>query len=82
MSDWIETPQDLRLELRTPDFMSGVDLVRRIAEVAEAQNHHPDLELGWGYLRIRLSTHDSGGVTERDRRLAEALSPILETLRA
>ena len=47
-------------------FMPGVDLVNRIAAIAEAEDHHPDLELGWGRLTVRLWTHAAGGLTEND----------------
>jgi 4a-hydroxytetrahydrobiopterin dehydratase len=43
-------------------------------------NHHPDLAFGWGYVRITLTTHDAGGVTEKDHALAarfdEAIKPF------
>jgi 4a-hydroxytetrahydrobiopterin dehydratase len=49
------------------DFMSAVDLIKRVAEVAEAANHHPNIHLtGYRRLRIELSTHEAGGLTEKD----------------
>jgi len=51
-------------------FMPGVDLVNRIAAIAEEQAHHPDLQLGWGYLTVQLWTHAAGGLTENDFILA------------
>lgn len=47
-------------------FMPGVDLVNRIAAIAEAEGHHPDLELAWGHLMVTLWTHAAGGLTEND----------------
>jgi len=47
-------------------FMPGVDMVNRIAALAEAEGHHPDLQLTYGSLTVELSTHVAGGVTEND----------------
>lgn len=47
-------------------FMPGVKLVDRIAEVAEAEGHHPDLLLTWGSLTVTLTTHSIAGLSEND----------------
>src|SRR5437899_10813437 len=47
-------------------FMPGVDLVNRIAAIAEEEGHHPDLQLGWRYLTVQLWTHAAGGLTDND----------------
>ena len=62
-------------------FMPGVELINRIAPIAEAEGHHPDLLLAYGSLSIGLWTHASGGLTENDfilaARLDEAISQSL-----
>jgi 4a-hydroxytetrahydrobiopterin dehydratase len=58
------------------DFVSAVAFVDRLTPVAEAQNHHPDLVVAWGRVTVQLWSHDSGGVTERDVRLATALDAL------
>ncbi len=40
--------------------------MNKVGEVAEAEQHHPDIELGWGYVKIKLQTHDVGGLHEND----------------
>ena len=55
---------------RFPDFAGAFELVRAIAALAEAADHHPDLGLGWGYVTVRLRTHDIGGLGDRDFALA------------
>jgi 4a-hydroxytetrahydrobiopterin dehydratase len=60
-----------------PDFASGLGLVVRVGCLAEKRDHHPDIELGWGRVRIAWSTHDAGGVTELDLSSAEATDAIL-----
>ncbi len=55
---------------RFKGFTPGVELVNRIASIAEDEGHHPDLCLGWGYLTVQLWTHAAGGLTENDFILA------------
>lgn len=75
--DWIERDQALHLEIKTKDFASALVLVNAVGKLAEEANHHPDLEFGWGYLRITLTSHDKGSVTDRDRKLAVAIYKLL-----
>jgi len=63
--------------VETGDFAGSMDLLRRVARVAERMSHHPDVELGYGYLRLRLTTHEEGGLTERDFRLAEEVEKVI-----
>jgi 4a-hydroxytetrahydrobiopterin dehydratase len=58
---------------RFADFVHAVDFVEQLAEVAEAQRHHPDIDIRYNKVTLRLSSHDAGGLTERDVKLAEAL---------
>jgi 4a-hydroxytetrahydrobiopterin dehydratase len=55
---------------RFKGFMPGVELVNRIAPIAEAEGHHPDLHLSYGSLTVELTTHAAGGVTDNDLILA------------
>jgi 4a-hydroxytetrahydrobiopterin dehydratase len=77
---WIEKDKALHREIRTPDFLTAFHLVEALVGPAEALNHHPDVAFGWGYVRITLTTHDAGGVTDRDhdlaRRIDEAVKPF------
>jgi 4a-hydroxytetrahydrobiopterin dehydratase len=49
-----------------PDFAAALDLVNRIGRVAEEQDHHPDLALGWGRVEVKIWTHKIDGLTESD----------------
>jgi 4a-hydroxytetrahydrobiopterin dehydratase len=60
--------------------MPGVRLVDRIAEVAEAEGHHPDLLLSWGLLTASLVTHAVGGLTENDFVLAAKIERLARDL--
>jgi 4a-hydroxytetrahydrobiopterin dehydratase len=59
---------------RTGSFDTGVDLVVRIGALADAANHHPDVDLRYPSVTVRLSTHEVGGLTERDVALAREIS--------
>ena len=62
----VEDGRSLRRELRFPDFYRTMGLVNALAHVANAEDHHPDLELGYNYCNVRFTTHDAGGLTEKD----------------
>ena len=77
---WIEKDKALHREIETPDFLTAYRMVGALVAPAQAMNHHPDIAFGWGYVRLTLTTHDSGGITDRDRELAalidEAIRPF------
>lgn len=58
-------------------YRAGLRMVQRIGDLAEGANHHPDLTLVWGKLRIELTTHDAGGITARDFHLAAVIEDVL-----
>ena len=82
LADWRPMFDELHARFRTADFVSALDLVNRIGAAAEDANHHPDLGLHWGRVDVRLSSHDVGGLTQRDVRLARAISAIAAELGA
>ena len=64
--------------LQVENFAAALALVNRIGEVAEALDHHPDILLhGWNKLRLSVTTHDTGGLTERDFELAARVEELL-----
>jgi 4a-hydroxytetrahydrobiopterin dehydratase len=60
----------LRRTYEAPAFLAGIDFVSRVAQVAEAHDHHPDIDIRWRKVTLALSTHDAGGLTFRDPKLA------------
>lgn len=74
LSDWRQVLGGIRARFRTGDFATGLALVQRIGEAAEAANHHPDVRLSYGEVIIDLSSHDVGGITSRDIDLARQIS--------
>src|SRR3990170_8271701 len=59
-------------------FGAAFGLATRIALLAEAQGHHPDLEIGWGRLVVALTSHDVGGLSERDFAMATKVDRLVE----
>ena len=60
------------------EFMQGIDFVDAVAEIAEDAEHHPDIDIRWCTITVRLTTHDAGNtVTDKDRELAAAISSLI-----
>lgn len=74
---WKVSPEGkLTREYRFRGFMPGVELIDRIADVAEAEGHHPDLHLAWGSLTVEAITHAIQGLSENDFILAAKIERI------
>ncbi len=76
LDGWAYLVDGLQTRIRTADFATGLSLVNAIGAAAEEMNHHPDLDLRYTHLDVRLSSHDAVGVTGRDVRLARRISAI------
>ena len=81
LPDWQLTEGRLTRTVATRDFRSALELVTRIADPADEQNHHPDVAIHWNTVTLTLWTHESGGVTKRDFRLVDAIERILSSTR-
>lgn len=60
----------LEREFELPSFAEAIAFVQRVAEVADAENHHPDIAISYKKVTLRWTTHSAGGITDRDRDLA------------
>lgn len=58
------------------DFLAAIRFVNAVAEVAEAADHHPDIDIRYNKVTLALTTHDSGGLTEKDFALAAQADTI------
>ena len=70
---WERRWNEIRRTWSFVDFAGSVAFVNRVAEIAEAANHHPDIDIRYSKVTLVLSTHDAGGLTARDFALAEAI---------
>ncbi len=73
-SGWTREGSAIVREWKLADFAAALAFVNRVAALAEAANHHPDILLhGWNRVRLELSTHSQGGLTEADFALARQI---------
>ncbi len=82
LSDWRVLLGVLHARFATGGFNAGVTLVQAIGAAADEMNHHPDVDLTYPTVDVRLSSHDVGGVTRRDVVLARAISEMAAKLGA
>lgn len=74
--DWVWRGNLLERELSFADFVQAIAFVNKVAEVAESLGHHPDLEIHYNRVLLKLSTHSEGTVTSRDLELATRIDAI------
>lgn len=70
---WERQGEAIRRTYRFADFKAAMAFANRVAELAEAQDHHPDMLVQYGSVTLTLSSHDAGGLTARDFRLAQTI---------
>lgn len=67
LSGWnVERDHHLAKTYKFPDFVKALEFVNRVGKLAEQQNHHPDIYLAWGKVRLEIWTHKIDGLTESD----------------
>ncbi|MEO3792893.1 4a-hydroxytetrahydrobiopterin dehydratase [Nonomuraea sp. B10E15] len=76
LDGWVLLLGGLHTRIRTGNFATGLSVVDAIGAAAEEMDHHPDLDLRYTHVDVRLTSHDERGVTERDVRLARTISRI------
>jgi 4a-hydroxytetrahydrobiopterin dehydratase len=77
VTDWQEQDNALVREFELPSFPAAIDFVDRLAELAESQDHHPDIDIRYRRVTVRWTTHSEGGITEKDREMAERTSALV-----
>lgn len=70
---WTRAGHAITRTYRFADFRAALAFVNRVGDLAERQNHHPDVAIRYNEVTLTLWSHDAGGVTERDFRLARAI---------
>lgn len=67
-------------QVELASFPQAIQVVNRVAEIAENDNHHPDIDIRWRTLTFRCSTHSAGGLTALDVTLAEEIDGVIEAI--
>lgn len=70
LPDWKVEGNTLVKKFAFPSYLEGIAFVNRLASAAERANHHPDLEVNWRKVTVKLTTHSAGGITPLDIALA------------
>jgi 4a-hydroxytetrahydrobiopterin dehydratase len=77
LDGWTGDEHEITRTAKLPSFPTAIQVVDRVAEVAEEMDHHPDIDIRWRTLTFRCATHSAGGVTELDLRLAKRIDEIV-----
>jgi 4a-hydroxytetrahydrobiopterin dehydratase len=75
---WERFGNEIARSVRFPAFMDAVHFVNLVAGLAEAADHHPDIDIRYRNVRFALTTHDEGGLTRKDFDLAQQINQALE----
>jgi 4a-hydroxytetrahydrobiopterin dehydratase len=67
---WSRSGNEIDRTFQFPDFVESIGFVAEVAVFAEKANHHPDIDIRWNKVTLRLSTHSEGGLTDKDVDLA------------
>jgi 4a-hydroxytetrahydrobiopterin dehydratase len=81
LEGWQRDGDAIARQLRFDSFRDAIDFIVRVADAADAADHHPELTNVYWNVGVRLTTHDAGGVTQRDLDLARAIDAVVVTAR-
>jgi 4a-hydroxytetrahydrobiopterin dehydratase len=76
LSGWSRTGDEIEKTFERPSFPAAIAFVVQIGFLAEAADHHPDLDIRWRRVRVALTTHDADGLTQLDIDLAQRIEEI------
>jgi 4a-hydroxytetrahydrobiopterin dehydratase len=79
MRNWREIDGALERTYELGSFEEAIAFVNRIAALAEANNHHPDIAIAYRKVTLRWTTHSAGGITDRDHELADRSDELAHT---
>jgi 4a-hydroxytetrahydrobiopterin dehydratase len=78
LPDWRREGEAILRTIRCPTFRHAIGLVNRVADAAEVADHHPDIEIVWRRVTLRLTTKASGGLTEKDLAMAAEIDRLAQ----
>jgi 4a-hydroxytetrahydrobiopterin dehydratase len=77
LNGWERKDGALRRSVKFPEFLAGIESVRRVAQRAEEKDHHPDIDIRWRTVTFALVTHSDGGITDKDVAMAHDIDAII-----
>ena len=69
--DWERAGDEIVRTYEFEDYLTGVSFAATVGEISEEEWHHPTIEIRYGEVEVRLTSHEEGGITDRDIRMAE-----------
>ena len=76
LAGWFREGDAIEKTFELPSFPDAIAFVTRVGFLAEAANHHPDLDVRWRKVKVSLSSHDAGGITAKDLDLAGEIEAV------
>ena len=73
---WGDSKQKLERTFKFKDFNEAIDFVNKVAKIAETQNHHPDIEINYNKVRISITDHEKGGVSDKCHKLVKSIDDM------
>jgi 4a-hydroxytetrahydrobiopterin dehydratase len=73
---WGDSKQKLERTFKFKDFNDAIDFVNKVAKIAETQNHHPDIEINYNKVKISITDHEKGGVSEKCHKFVKSIDDM------
>ena len=73
---WGDSKQKLERTFKFKDFNEAIDFVNKVAKIAETQNHHPDIEINYNKVKISITDHEKGGVSDKCHKLVKSIDDM------
>ncbi|WP_413467400.1 4a-hydroxytetrahydrobiopterin dehydratase [Pleurocapsa sp. FMAR1] len=76
LPQWQQQDQTITRTFKFKNFVQAIDFVDKLVKPAEAAQHHPDLEISYNKVKVSLTSHDAGGLTQKDFDMAQTISKL------
>ena len=76
LKNWKIADEKLKKRFEFKNFAESLEFVNKIGAIAGEKDHHPDITFGWGYAEFEITTHDAGGLTDNDFKLAKEIESL------
>jgi 4a-hydroxytetrahydrobiopterin dehydratase len=73
---WSSSKEKLEKTFEFKDFNESIDFVNQVAKIAQKQNHHPDIKINYNKVKISITDHEKGGVSEKCHKLVKSINKI------